>query len=90
MRAQYQRMKSNPFSTLRDKRLKMQNHSIQESEQIDTLITVERALHEDGKGKYRHKSFAKAKDSGVNINMGINCSFKDLGKELKEKKTLIE
>lgn len=83
-------MKSNPFSTLRDKRSKPQNQSIQESEQIDTLFNVDRPLPEESKGKYRHKSFAKGRESGININMGINCSFKDLGKELKEKKTLIE
>ena len=40
--------------------------------------------------RHRGRSFKNTKISGVNLNMAVNYSFMDLGKEMRSKRTLID
>lgn len=78
---QYHRMKSNPFSSLKDKRTKQQERSIDACEQFDTFQDNDKAPSQERiSSKYRNKSFVRGKDSSANLGIGANLSFKDLGK----------
>ena len=81
MRMQYHRMKSNPFNSMKDRKHKHQNQSIDACEQVETLHNNDKPPSEERiNTKYRNKSFVRGKDSSVNLDIGGNISFKDLGK----------
>jgi hypothetical protein len=81
------RMKSNPFASLRTGKVRPHNVS------LDRPDPPNPAFHhpsdQNMQPKSRNKSFVRAKESS-NLDIAVNLSFKDLGKELKSKRTLVE